>query len=245
MAKGKVPAGAGAGDTDERVFVVAGGDWCIEGFGPRDVIAVDCPGITDIAAWRACLGDDAPGGARITLPDGSVTRVAGLDGRSLGALGEDRVRFGPGPAGFLRGTLIGTAEGARRVETLRPGDLILTRDHACEDLVRGVGAGSGQVRGGLAETKMRSGSVGTKGRVRRDEGAGRVGVAPGGACDVRGRVRFAAVRTRQSGRQGPGRQGPGREGLVCDGPGARRVLATRIRVRGSGRGAVAGLADRA
>jgi len=135
MAKGTAPAGARAGAADGRVFVVAGGDWCIEGFGPGDAIAVACPGITDLAAWRACLGDDGKGGARITLPDGSVTRVAGMDGRSLRALGDDRVRFGPGPAGFLRGTLIGTADGARRVETLRPGDLIRTCDRGLQPLL--------------------------------------------------------------------------------------------------------------
>lgn len=133
MAKGKTPAGAGAGDPGRRVFVVgAGGDWCIEGFGPGDVIAVDCPGVADFAALRTCLSEDGQGGTRMRLPGGQVIRVAGLDGHSLGA---GRVRFGPGPAGFLRGTLIGTAAGARRVETLRPGDLILTRDHGAQPLL--------------------------------------------------------------------------------------------------------------
>lgn len=35
---------------------------------------------------------------------------------------------------FARGTLIGTADGPRRVEVLRPGDLVLTRDHGAQAL---------------------------------------------------------------------------------------------------------------
>ena len=101
------------------VFVVgAGGDRIIHGMSERDVIAVDCAGITDFAALRRCLSEDGRWGARIALPDGSVTRIAGLDYRTLGA---ERFRFGVAPVCFLRGTLIETATGARRVETLKPG----------------------------------------------------------------------------------------------------------------------------
>lgn len=114
------------------VFVVgAGGDRIIHGMSERDVIAVDCAGITDFAALRRCLAEDGRWGARIALPDGSVTRIAGLDYRTLGA---ERFRFGVAPVCFLRGTLIETATGARRVETLKPGDMIRTFDRGWQPL---------------------------------------------------------------------------------------------------------------
>lgn len=114
------------------VFVVNGGGRRIGGFSAGDVIAVDHPGIADFAALRPCLDDDGQGGTRITLPDGAVTRLPGL---KPGALGPEDFIFGPVPVCFMRGTLIETASGARRIETLRAGEMIRTHDRGLQPLL--------------------------------------------------------------------------------------------------------------
>lgn len=130
---GNGPGPGRAGGAAATVFVVGAGQGrCIDGIAAGDLIAVDCPGIPDFAALRRCLADDGAGGTRITLPDGSVTRVPGLDAASLGP---ERFSFGAVPVCFVRGTLIDTAAGARRIETLRPGDLIRTCDNGLRPLL--------------------------------------------------------------------------------------------------------------
>ncbi|MCP1170321.1 Hint domain-containing protein, partial [Limimaricola sp. ASW11-118] len=49
---------------------------------------------------------------------------------------ETNARIGADRAGLPAGTRIATPLGERAVETLRPGDLVLTRDHGFQPLLR-------------------------------------------------------------------------------------------------------------
>lgn len=136
----RIDGGAGTdtlyGGTGADTFVVTAGSGTnlIEDFsaGDGDLIAINYPGITSFAELQPYLSDDGNWGTLISLPDGSVTQVKWLDYPTLSATS---FTFESGPVCFLRGTLIETATGPRPVQTLAPGDLLLTHDHGLQPLL--------------------------------------------------------------------------------------------------------------
>jgi len=81
-----------------------------------------------IARWddvQARLSADHDGSAVLRLDDGSTLR---FDGVAPEDLRESNFTIAPPPVCFLAGTWIATPDGQARVETLRPGDLVLTLD---------------------------------------------------------------------------------------------------------------------
>lgn len=136
----RIDAGAGAdtiyGADGADTFVVGANSSTntIEDFSAADgdVIAISYPGIASFTDLQPYLSDDGNWGTLISLPDGSVTQVKWLD---YGSVSAAQFAFGAAPVCFLRGTLIETAQGTRRVETLGRGDLIRTHDHGWQPLL--------------------------------------------------------------------------------------------------------------
>lgn len=62
---------------------------------------------------------------------------------------------------FTRGTLIATPEGARRIQTLQVGDLVLTRDHGAQP-IRWIGSRSVPALGALAPVRVAPGVLGNE-----------------------------------------------------------------------------------
>ncbi|MCR8546471.1 Hint domain-containing protein [Salipiger sp. P9] len=123
------------GHAGADVFVISAdsGTNSIEDFTPGDgdLLAINYPGITTYDELAPYLSDDGNWGTLISLPDGSVTQVKWLN---YGSLSASYFSFESGAVCLLHGTRIETAEGPRRVESLRPGDLLLTRDHGLQPL---------------------------------------------------------------------------------------------------------------
>lgn len=66
---------------------------------------------------------------------------------------------------FVRGTRIVTADGTRPIETLRPGDLVLTLDHGLQPL-RWIGRRQTIAKGSHAPTFIRAGTLGPHGDIQ-------------------------------------------------------------------------------
>ncbi len=124
----------GHGGADVFVVNADSGTNLIEDYNAADgdMIAIDYPGITSYADLQPYLSDDGNWGTLISFPDGSVTQVKWLN---YGSQSTSNFTFDSGPVCFLRGTMIETAAGPRRVETLCPGDRIHTRDNGIQPLV--------------------------------------------------------------------------------------------------------------
>lgn len=103
-----VPAVSGANATGFRVYNLGGGDYILR---PIDN-TLTMPGLPPYAAW-----DSFTFTSYGTTPGTSMT-----------------VQNDPFPICFVAGTLIETATGAQRVETLAPGDQVLTADHGLQGL---------------------------------------------------------------------------------------------------------------
>ncbi|WP_417718463.1 Hint domain-containing protein [Salipiger sp.] len=65
---------------------------------------------------------------------------------------------------FVAGTLIDTPDGARAVQTLRPGDLVSTRDHGAQPL-RWIGRRVVSARGAMAPIRIAAGTYGDHGAI--------------------------------------------------------------------------------
>ncbi len=135
----RIVAGAGNdtlyGYTGADTFVVTAnsGTNTIEDYNATDgdLIAINYPGITSFTELEPYLSDDGNWGTLISLPDGSVTQVKWLGYATISA---SNFTFESGPVCFLKGTLIETEAGPRPVETLGPGDLLLTHDNGLQPL---------------------------------------------------------------------------------------------------------------
>jgi hypothetical protein len=91
----------------------------------QDRVQVASGGVEDWAGVQARLSSAEDGSAILTLDDGSTLLFQGVRPTDLGA---QHFEITPPPVCFVAGTLIATPEGARLVEDLRPGDLVLTLD---------------------------------------------------------------------------------------------------------------------
>jgi hypothetical protein len=91
----------------------------------QDRVHVASSGVEDWKGVQARLSAADDGSAILTLDDGSTLLFQGI---SPGDLGAQHFDITPPPVCFAAGTWIETPEGARRVEGLRPGDLVLTLD---------------------------------------------------------------------------------------------------------------------
>ncbi|WP_425098253.1 Hint domain-containing protein [Tropicibacter sp. S64] len=137
-----VIAGGAGNDTiyghsgaDQFVIAANSGIDTIEDYnaGDGDILVIDYPGIASYADLQPYLSDDGNWGTLISFPDGSVTQVKWLN---YGSLSASNFAFDPGAVCLQKGTLIATDQGQRRIESLRPGDRIVTHDNGLQPLLR-------------------------------------------------------------------------------------------------------------
>lgn len=95
-----------------------------------DVSRLRAPDGSPVRIWDVTVSDDGDGNALLAFPNGEELILQGVTpteaSAKLNAMGV--------PC-FVSGTLIDTPAGGRRVEDLRPGDLVSTRDHGPQPLV--------------------------------------------------------------------------------------------------------------
>lgn len=102
---------------------------------------LDVSGLTDafgqpINAWDVTVEDDGSGNARLTFPSGDILILQGVAPASLG---NAQLLNAAGVPCFLRGTFIRTPHGEVPIETLRPGDAVVTLDNGPQP-IRWIGA---------------------------------------------------------------------------------------------------------
>ncbi|MGP3695800.1 Hint domain-containing protein [Rhodobacter sp. NSM] len=112
-------------------------------------------GYDSVVAGVAFLGTAPPAGTALTYVQGQSTYVGSGQSAPIASLTVS-------PAGvpcFLAGTLIATPDGERRVETIQPGDPVLTLGHGARP-VRWAGASLVPAMGDLAPIRIRAGTLG-------------------------------------------------------------------------------------
>ncbi len=130
----------GAGD--DRLWGGTGADTVVfrDGYGHDTVMDFDVSAdrvnltASSVETWADVqdrLSSDFDGTALLTLDDGSTLRFEGL---TVDDLTEDNFILPPPPVCFAAGTLILTPRGEVPVESLRPGDLVLTLDRGPQPL---------------------------------------------------------------------------------------------------------------
>ena len=125
---------------------------------PGDTVTINVPGTGNVTYTGTTfyLAD----GTRVFTPtDGQVlqggTFVSSTFVTSQGPLDVDDL----GPPCFTPGTMIETPDGPRRVEDLRPGDMVTTADHGAQPLLW-VGKTRVEARGKLAPIRFEAGVLG-------------------------------------------------------------------------------------
>jgi hypothetical protein len=117
---------AGAG-RDTLVFRDGFDHDVVTDFDPaQDRVQVASSGVEDWKGVQSRLSATEDGSAILKLDDGSTLLFQGIRPEDLG---EQHFDVTPPPVCFAAGTFIGTPDGLRPVETLQPGDLVLTLDH--------------------------------------------------------------------------------------------------------------------
>jgi hypothetical protein len=101
---------------------------------------LDVSGLTDaggdpVNAWDVVVSDDGSGNALLTFPNGETILLQGVAPAEV--TGAQLLNAAGIPC-FTPGTLIATPQGERAIETLRPGDLVLTEDNGAQS-VRWIG----------------------------------------------------------------------------------------------------------
>ncbi|MEY4698323.1 MAG: hypothetical protein RIT14_2751, partial [Pseudomonadota bacterium] len=128
--------------------------------------------ITTLAAWNQANPtqryDDAVTWLRADQADGVLDQAGGLRITTDGTTAVDPSLLNKENTGvicFARGTLILTAEGDRPIETLQPGDLVLTLDHGYQPL-RWIGSVRVAAQGALAPIVFDPGAIGNRRALR-------------------------------------------------------------------------------
>ena len=85
-----------------------------------------------VTAWDVTVTDDGNGNALLTFPEGETIVLQGVAPSQMQTAQQ---KFAAGIPCFAAGTLILTPRGEIRIELLRPGDLVLTRDNGPQPLV--------------------------------------------------------------------------------------------------------------
>ena len=143
---------ATGGDGDDTFIVTdlgeagASGITVVGGEGDETVgDTLDFNGQLDWGSLNITNADDAAGGlsGTATLKDGTVVTFSEIETIIC----------------FTAGTLIRTPHGPRKVEDLRPGDLVVTRDNGVQP-VRWAGRRTVRAEGGLAPVRIRAGALG-------------------------------------------------------------------------------------
>lgn len=134
----------GAGQ-DLFQFVMAGGGDVIGDFDltlatgrtvdQLDVSDLRNPDGSALRGWDVQVTDDGQGNAVLTFPQGESVVLQGIGPAAVMA---DGMLAAMGVPCFAHGTLIDTARGARRVETIRPGDSICTAQGPAKVLWHGA-----------------------------------------------------------------------------------------------------------
>jgi len=123
----------GGGGADTIVFRDGYGHDVVMDFDPAaDRVNLTSGGVETWADVQERLGSDSDGTARLTLEDGSTLRFEGL---VLDDLTEEHFILPPPPVCFAAGTRIATPRGEEAVETLQPGDLVVTLDSGLQPLL--------------------------------------------------------------------------------------------------------------
>lgn len=134
------------------------GGLCVTSVWQNDSITVIAGGVTrtivGVTFYRA-------GGVAVFTPtDGTVLPLTARFERSTFVNTSTQVLVPAfGPACFLRGTSLDTPQGARQIETLRAGDLVMTRDHGPKPIVW-VGHTKTDGMGEYAPVRFERGSIG-------------------------------------------------------------------------------------
>ena len=85
-----------------------------------------------VRVWDVVVSDDGFGNALLTFPEGETVVMQGVTPAQMSDTAQLQAA---GVPCFTAGTLIRTGQGARRVEDLRPGDLVQTRDSGLQPLI--------------------------------------------------------------------------------------------------------------
>ena len=85
-----------------------------------------------VNAWDVLISDDGNGNARLTFPMGEQIVLIGVTPAQVTGA---QALHSMGVPCFASGTLIDTPSGPRAVETLQPGDLVLTADQGAQPLL--------------------------------------------------------------------------------------------------------------
>ncbi|WP_037314835.1 Hint domain-containing protein [Ruegeria halocynthiae] len=152
------PPGGGAGDTVDGVDITASYF--------NDMVTIELPDGTEVT-YSGVTFYLADGREVFTPTDGQVLQNGTFVGSSVtdfsdfgGSFGSVDISNGDlGPPCFTPGTLIETPGGARRVEDLKPGDLIITADHGAQPLLW-MGRTTVQAQGKLAPIRFEAGVLG-------------------------------------------------------------------------------------
>ncbi len=95
---------------------------------------LDLSGLTDasgnpVNVWDVVVSDDGFGNALLTFPNGETLLLQGVSPSQVNAPAQ---LARAGIPCYAPGTMIETPDGPRAVETLAPGDLVMTRDHGAQ-----------------------------------------------------------------------------------------------------------------
>ncbi|MCC0064872.1 MAG: Hint domain-containing protein [Defluviimonas sp.] len=167
--------GAGDGVADTLIMTDGSGADTVSGFlGPidngdgtftgRDLIDVSLLHDTNgnpVKTWEVVVTDtngDGTGSAILTFPNGETITLIGVP---VGQVDTGAELHAMGIPCFTAGTLVATPLGERAVETLRPGDQVMTRDHGPQTL-RWIGRRRVSARGHLAPVLIPAGIFGNR-----------------------------------------------------------------------------------
>lgn len=126
---------------------------------PGDVVTVNVPGVGNIT-YTGTTFYLSDGRQVFTPTDGQVLQNGTLVGATgVTTQGPLDVTTDLGPACFTRGAMINTIDGPRAIETLKPGDFVMTRDNGPQE-IRWIGRQVMRAIDKFAPIRFCKGSIG-------------------------------------------------------------------------------------